>query len=69
MTTPDYTWEISDRELKTLRGMIIDRDAAWRADPKWAEIIDAEIRKGIEHIDADTHTAIDEYLSLDPRIS
>ena len=36
--------------------MIIDRDAAWRADPKWAEIIDAEIRKGIENIDANTFT-------------
>ena len=44
--------------------MIIDRDAAWRADPKWAEIIDAEIRKGIENIDADTHTDIDEYLRM-----
>jgi hypothetical protein len=60
--TDDYTWKIPDNELRVLRGMIIDRDAAWRADPKWAEIIDAEIHKGIENIDPDTHTDIDEYL-------
>ena len=62
MTTPDdYPW-ITSRELRTLRGMIIDRDAAWRADPKWSKIIDAEIRKGIENIDGPTFKGIYDYI-------
>jgi len=42
--------------------MIIDRDAAWRADPKWSKVIDAEIRKGIENIDGPTFKDIYEYM-------
>lgn len=51
-------WRIDASKLCALRGMIIDRDAAWRADPEWAPIIDAAIRAGIENIDADTFSRI-----------
>jgi hypothetical protein len=27
-------WRIDPKNLRNLRGMIIDRDAAWRADPE-----------------------------------
>ncbi|BBX27953.1 hypothetical protein [Mycolicibacterium alvei] len=47
-------WKIGASQLCSLRGMIIDRDAAWRADPEWAPIIDAAIRAGIENIDGPT---------------
>lgn len=55
-------WRIDESKLCSLRGMIIDRDAAWRADPEWAPIIDAVIRAGIENIDADTFSRIHAYL-------
>ncbi|PJE24240.1 MAG: hypothetical protein CK431_07045 [Mycobacterium sp.] len=42
--------------------MIIDRDEAWRANSEWAPIIDAEIRKGIENIDAHAFAHIHAYL-------
>ena len=48
------TWRIGAQELKYLRGMIIDRDAAWRGNPEMAPIIEAAIRKGIERIDEPT---------------
>jgi hypothetical protein len=55
-------WQISSSSLRTLRGMIIDRDEGWRADSKWSEIIDAEIRKGIENIDEPTFNQVYWYL-------
>jgi hypothetical protein len=51
-------WQINASKLCSLRGMIIDRDTAWRADPEWAPVIDAAIRAGIENIDADTFSRI-----------
>lgn len=51
-------WRIDASKLCSLRGMIIDRDAAWRADPEWAPIIDAAIRAGIENIDGPTFSRI-----------
>jgi hypothetical protein len=51
-------WRIDASQLCSLRGMIIDRDAAWRADPEWAPVIDAAIRDGIENIDVDTFSRI-----------
>jgi hypothetical protein len=59
MTT---TWSISAGHLKALRGMIIDRDKGWRADPEWAPVIETAIRKGIENIDSDAFSAINAYL-------
>lgn len=55
-------WRIGANDLKNLRGMIIDRDAAWRASAEWAPVIEAAIREGIESIDADTFMRINAYL-------
>ncbi|WP_099039723.1 hypothetical protein [Mycobacterium neglectum] len=55
-------WQIDASKLCTLRGMIIDRDAAWRANPEWAPVIEAAIRNGIENIDADTFGRIHSFL-------
>jgi hypothetical protein len=51
-------WTINENQLTTLRGMIIDRDAAWRADAEWGPKIEAEIQKGIENIDGDAFSHI-----------
>ena len=40
-------WRPTPSELKTIRGMIIDRNDAWRADAEMAPVIDTAIRKGI----------------------
>jgi hypothetical protein len=55
-------WRIDPNNLRNLRGMIIDRDAAWRANPEWTPVIDAAIRKGIENIDANTFGRIHAFL-------
>lgn len=55
-------WRIGPNELRNLRGMIIDRDAAWRADRKWAPRIEAAIRGGIENIDRETFMHVHAYL-------
>jgi hypothetical protein len=55
-------WKIPPSMLRTLRGMIIDRDEAWRANPKWSKIIGAEIRKGIENIEELTFNKVYWYL-------
>jgi hypothetical protein len=55
-------WRIGANDLRNLRGMIIDRDAAWRADPKWAPRIEAAIRDGIENIDSETFMHVHAYL-------
>ncbi len=55
-------WRIHSLDLKNLRGMIIDRNAAWRRDPKWSKTIDTAIRKGIENIDQGTFGHINGYL-------
>ena len=59
------TWQIGPKMLRTLRGMIIDRDEAWRAEPKWSKIINAEIRKGIENIDEVTFNRLYSHLRYD----
>ena len=51
--------------LRTLRGTIIDRDVAWRAEPKWSKITNAEIRKGIENIDEVTFNRVYSHLRDD----
>ncbi|OBH54326.1 hypothetical protein [Mycobacterium sp. E2479] len=51
-------WKIPASMLKNLRGMIIDRDAAWRANPEMAPAIEAAIRKGIESIDEPTFNRV-----------
>ncbi len=60
--TTKSVWRIGANDLKCLRGMIIDRDAAWRADAEWAPKIEAAIRGGIENIDADTFMRVNAYL-------
>jgi hypothetical protein len=55
-------WRIGPNELCNLRGMIIDRDAAWRADAAMSPVIEAAIRAGIENIDVDTFSRIHAYL-------
>jgi hypothetical protein len=55
-------WRIGPNALKNLCGMIIDRDAAWRANPEWAPVIETAIREGIENIDSDTFGRIHSYL-------
>lgn len=60
------TTSIGPATLKTLRGMIIDRDAAWRADPEVAPVIEAAIRKGLETIDSKTCDRIYMYLRYGP---
>lgn len=57
---------IDESGLKTLRGMIIDRDEAWRADPEMAPVIDATIRNGLKNIDANTWVRIYRYLRYGP---
>jgi hypothetical protein len=57
---------IDESDLRTLRGMIIDRDEAWRADPEMAPVIEATIRKGLRNIDATTWTRIYRYLRYGP---
>ena len=55
-------WRIDANNLRNLRGMIIDRDTAWRANPEWAPVIEAAIHNGIENIDADTFARIYSFL-------
>lgn len=55
-------WKPSDNALTSLRGMIIDRDAGWRADPKWAPVIESAIRDGIETLDEETFWRIHNFL-------
>lgn len=55
-------WRIGANDLRNLRGMIIDRDEAWRANAEMAPIIDTAIRKNIEDIDADTFMRINAFL-------
>jgi hypothetical protein len=51
-------WKIPSNMLKNLRGMIIDRDAAWRANPEMAPAIEVAIRRGIENIDEPTFNRV-----------
>ena len=53
---------IGPNDLKNLRGMIIDRDEAWRRSPEWAPVIEAAIRDGIENIEGDTFMRVNAYL-------
>jgi hypothetical protein len=66
MTTTRSTWRIGPTTLKTMQGMIIDRDEAWRADPEWGPIIEDAIRKGIENVDEKTCGRIYGYLRYGP---
>jgi hypothetical protein len=55
-------WRIGPNDLKNLRGMIIDRDTAWRADAEWSKVIDVAIQNGIDNIDEHTFGRIHSYL-------
>jgi len=55
-------WKPSSNALRNLRGMIIDRDTGWRADPKWAPVIESAINEGIETLDETTFWRIHNYL-------
>src|SRR5690242_8995312 len=59
-------WRIGRNDLRVLRGMIIDRDAAWRADAEMAPFIEAVIRRGIEDIDEKTCNVLYMYLRYGP---
>jgi hypothetical protein len=59
-------WRIDAGRLKTLRGMIIDRDKAWRADPEMAPVIDAAMRAGLPRIDEATYSRIYWFLRYGP---
>lgn len=61
------TWRVGDGTLKNLRGMIIDRDEAWRADAEMAPVIDAAIRQDLKRIDEKTCARIYSYLRYGPR--
>lgn len=61
------TWRIGPSTLKTLRGMIIDRDEAWRADAEMAPVIEGAIRDGLKRIDEKTCARIYTYLRYGPR--
>lgn len=58
---------LSPSTLKTLRGMIIDRDEAWRADAEMAPVIEEAIRNGLQNVDGKTHDRIYMYLRYGPR--
>lgn len=58
--------ELSKSTLKTLRGMIIDRDEAWRADAEMAPVIDDAIRVGFENVEDKTRDRIYSYLRYGP---
>ncbi len=60
-------WRIGPTSLKTLRGMIIDRNDAWRADSEMALVIEAVIRKGTKNIDEATFGRVYEFLRYGPR--
>jgi hypothetical protein len=55
-------WKISAGQLKNLRGMIIDRDKAWRANAEMAPVINHAILQGIRNIDRDTFDRIYQFL-------
>jgi hypothetical protein len=55
-------WKIGASQLKNLRGMIIDRDKAWRANAEMAGVINGAILKGIKNIDRDTYDRIYQFL-------
>lgn len=55
-------WVPSNNALRNLRGMIIDRNAGWRADPKWAPVIESAIRQGIETLDEERFWRIHNFL-------
>lgn len=59
-------WRIGPGELKTLRGMIIDRDKAWRADAEMAPVIDAAITAGLKNVDEPTFNRIYMFLRYGP---
>jgi hypothetical protein len=61
-TEPQPAWRIGAGHLKALRGMIIDRDKGWRADPEMAPVIEAAIHNGIGNIDAEAFSRIYNYL-------
>lgn len=52
-TKRDEPWQPSPKELHTIRGMIIDRDKAWRRHPTWGPVINSAIRKGLKNLDED----------------
>lgn len=55
-------WKIGMSQLKTLRGMIIDRDKAWRAHAEMAPVINGAICKGLKKIDEDTFNRVYQFL-------
>ncbi len=57
---------ISASELKTLRGMIIDRNKAWRADPEMAPVIEEAIRNRLKNLDETTYNRIYQFLRYGP---
>lgn len=58
--------QIGTSTLKTLRGMIIDRDVAWRADAEMAPVIDGAIRNGLNRIDQENCGRIYTFLRYGP---
>lgn len=58
--------KLSPSTLKTLRGMIIDRDEAWRADTEMAPVIEDAIRRGFQNLDDKTRDGIYSYLRYGP---
>lgn len=58
--------KLSRSTLKTLRGMIIDRDEAWRADAEMAPVIEDAIRAGFQNVDDKTRDRIYTYLRYGP---
>lgn len=57
---------IDRSSLKTLRGMIIDRDEAWRGDPEMAPVIEEAIRNRLKNLDLRTYHRIYDYLRYGP---
>lgn len=57
---------IDRSSLKTLRGMIIDRDKAWRADAEMGPVIEEAIRNRLKNLDEKNYNRIYEFLRYGP---
>lgn len=67
MTSTRSAPRLKNSTLKTLRGMIIDRHEAWRADAEMAPVIESAIRQGLRNIDSETRDRIYGFLRYGPR--
>lgn len=60
------TWRIGRDRLRTLRGMIIDRNKGWGANVEMAPVIEAAIQNRLKNIDEETYSSIYVFLRYGP---